>query len=478
MFIPDSTSFINNPRYLENLLTTYRTKFKSHNQSVIISLSYVINTVDTLSGLNFLANREKSCSLSDTIYFYWENKVNNEEILGYGATEHFSINSSHRFSSSKACIKDCLSKIIKIKEKKEINSFPRIFSSFTFSKNIDNSHYPFPPAFIFLPYIQLIKLDNSSILTFNISVEKKTDIKRTAFKILAIKKSISSLKTYQSKKGELNKIVRSNINSTKIQKFKNSVHLILRSIKENKFQKLVLADFLDLKNSVRFSIPHCLDNLRSHYPDCYVFAINNGKNHCFIGASPERLLSIKNSKLITDALAGSSPRGKNKYEDSNLAQKLLKSSKERYEHQIVIKSIFESLLGIGLNPKVLPLKILKLSNIQHLWTPIYSKLKPNIHPIDIVATLHPTPAVSGFPTAITCRKIEYYEQFIRGLYAAPLGWVDSNENSEFIVGIRSALISDNNARLYAGAGIVKESCSEQELAEIQLKFEGLLKTLS
>ena len=459
-------------------LTTYQTKFKSHNQSVIISLSYVINTIDTLSVLNFLANQEKSSSLSDVIYFYWENTVNNEEILGYGATEHFSINTSNRFSDSKVCIKDCLSKIIKIREKKEINSFPRIFSSFTFSKNIDNSHYPFPPAFIFLPYIQLTKLDNNSILTFNISVKKKTDIKRTTFKILAIKKSISFLKPYQSKKEEFNKIVRSHINSIKTQKFKNSVHLILRSIKENKFQKLVLADFLDLKNSQNFSIPRCLDNLRSYYPDCYVFAVNNGKNHCFVGASPERLLSVKNSKLITDALAGSSPRGKNKHEDFNLAQRLLKSSKERYEHQIVIKSIIESLLSIGLNPKVFPLKVLKLSNIQHLWTPIYSELKPNTHPIDIVAILHPTPAVSGFPKAITCRKIEYYEQFIRGLYAAPLGWIDSNENSEFIVGIRSALISDNKARLYAGAGIVKESCSKQEFEEIQLKFEGLLKTLS
>ncbi len=58
IFIPNSTSFINNPYYLENLLTTYQTKFKSYDQSVIISLSYVINTVDTLSVLNFLINKK------------------------------------------------------------------------------------------------------------------------------------------------------------------------------------------------------------------------------------------------------------------------------------------------------------------------------------------------------------------------------------------------------------------------------------
>ncbi|BDA39944.1 isochorismate synthase [Candidatus Atelocyanobacterium thalassae] len=478
IFIPNSTSFINNPCYLENLFETYQTKFKSHDQSVIISLSYVINAVDTLSVLNFLTNKNKSPSSSDTIYFYWENKVNNEEILGYGATQYFCIDSSDRFFRSKNFIKDCLIKIIRIKEKKEIKSTPRIFSSFTFFEKIDDPHYPFPPALAFLPYVQLIKFKNSSILTFNILIEKKTDIKQTVFNILATKKSILSLKAYQNKKRKSKDIDRLDINLAKIQKFKNSVNLILKSIKNNEFKKLVLADFLDLKNSVNFSIPNCLDNLRFHYPDCYVFAINNGKNHCFIGASPERLLSIKNQKLITDALAGSSSRDKDKYKDYYLSQKLLKSYKERYEHQVVIKYIVKSLLNIGLSPKVLPLKILKLSNIQHLWTPIYSKLELNIHPIDIVATLHPTPAVSGFPTAITCRKIEHYEQFIRGLYAAPLGWIDSNKNSEFIVGIRSALISHNNARVYAGAGIVKGSQSEQELAEIQLKFEGLLKALS
>ena len=118
IFIPNSTSFINNPYYLENLLTTYQTKFKSYDQSVIISLSYVINTVDNLSVLNFLINKKNTSSLLDTIYFYWENKVNNEEVLGYGATQYFDIDSSNRFSISKKFTKDCLAKIIKIKEKK------------------------------------------------------------------------------------------------------------------------------------------------------------------------------------------------------------------------------------------------------------------------------------------------------------------------------------------------------------------------
>jgi menaquinone-specific isochorismate synthase len=122
--------------------------------------------------------------------------------------------------------------------------------------------------------------------------------------------------------------------------------------------------------------------------------------------------------------------------------------------------------------------LLKLSNIQHLWTPIHAKLKPSIHPLEIVAQLHPTPAVAGVPTEIALAQIRHYETFDRSLYAAPLGWIDCQNNSEFIVGIRSALIKGDRARLYAGAGIVAGSDPEKELAEIQLKFQALLKALT
>ena len=63
------------------------------------------------------------------------------------------------------------------------------------------------------------------------------------------------------------------------------------------------------------------------------------------------------------------------------------------------------------------------------------------------------------------------------MYAAPLGWVDGEGNSEFIVGIRSALIDGDRARLYAGAGIVAGSDPEKEFAEVQLKLQALLKAL-
>lgn len=160
-----------------------------------------------------------------------------------------------------------------------------------------------------------------------------------------------------------------------------------------------------------------------------------------------------------------------------MANLLLKNRKEKREHQAVRDFIIERLRGIGLKPQQLPLQLLKLSNIQHLWTPIYAHLPADIEPLEIVALLHPTPAVAGVSTEIACEKIRYYEKSARSLYAAPLGWVDYEGNCEFIVGIRSALIDGDRAMLYAGAGIVSGSNPDKEFDEVQLKLQSLLKAL-
>ncbi|NET61638.1 MAG: isochorismate synthase [Symploca sp. SIO2E6] len=270
--------------------------------------------------------------------------------------------------------------------------------------------------------------------------------------------------------------------------FKSSVISALKSIQANQLSKIVLANAIDVVLPRQFKLVNSLDNLRQTYPDCYIFSTSNGKGQNFIGASPECLVSIQNRQLVTDAIAGSAPRGKTAAEDADLAHRLLCSEKERREHRFVLDFIIERLSELGLKPQMPPTnQLLQLSNIQHLWTPITAQLLTDIHPLEIVAQLHPTPAVAGVPTKMAQEQILALETFDRSLYAAPLGWVDYQGNCEFIVGIRSALIasaqslSDSSstcrARLYAGAGIVAGSDPHKELAEIQLKFQALLRAL-
>lgn len=92
--------------------------------------------------------------------------------------------------------------------------------------------------------------------------------------------------------------------------------------------------------------------------------------------------------------------------------------------------------------------------------------------------LHPTPAVGGSPRAPAVAAIGRLEQFDRGLYAGPVGWIDHRGGGEFFVGLRSALIDGHTATAYAGAGIVAGSEPEKEFAETELKFQALIEALT
>jgi isochorismate synthase EntC len=56
--------------------------------------------------------------------------------------------------------------------------------------------------------------------------------------------------------------------------------------------------------------------------------------------------------------------------------------------------------------------------------------------------------------------------------------MDATDDGEFCVGLRSALLRDRTAHLYAGNGIVAGSDPAAELAETELKFGALLPLLA
>jgi menaquinone-specific isochorismate synthase len=292
-----------------------------------------------------------------------------------------------------------------------------------------------------------------------------------------LSQEIKLIINHQSQINQAKKITQQKINEAKDNYFISGVTSALNLIKEEKINKIVIAHAFDYNLPEKFNLIESLNHLRQKHPDCYIFSLSNGKGDYFIGASPERLLSIENQQLVTDALAGSAPRGKNKIEDLKIAKRLINSDKEIREHQAVSEFILQRLCQLGLKPEQGILSVKQLANIQHLWTPILAELPANLNPLEIVSQLHPTPAVAGVPIDLACEQIQTYEPFERGLYAAPLGWIDYQGNSKFIVGIRSALISGNQARLYAGAGIVKGSDPKKEFAEVRLKLQSLLSCL-
>ena len=221
-----------------------------------------------------------------------------------------------------------------------------------------------------------------------------------------------------------------------------------------------------------------LEKLTQTEDKTFDFCFAPHPDYAFIGRSPERLIELKSDQIRTEALAGTRPRGRSIEEDQQLENDLFQSTKERMEHQIVVEAICQSLLPYvsSIDKRSEP-TILKLSQVQHLHTPIQAKLKPNIPLSEVIDALHPTPAVCGTPRAKAMDIIRQTEDFKRGWYAGLVGWVEG-EAAEFAVGIRSALYTKNQIYFWAGAGIVAQSDPIAEWDEIEAKGKQFLDLVS
>jgi menaquinone-specific isochorismate synthase len=255
-------------------------------------------------------------------------------------------------------------------------------------------------------------------------------------------------------------------------------------IRLGKLDKVVLARALEVTARQNYDPIEILDRLRQTYPECIAFLVDFGAGTAFLGATPEMLLKFQTHDrgllLSSKAVAGSIARNSSSEVDAQLGDRLLDSQKDRSEHEIVVESICDCLQKVGakLHP-IKPPKLLKLSNVQHLYTPILAELANTnwLAAFDVLAQLHPTAAVGGAPKATALHLMQEWEVCDRGWYAAPIGWVNSNGEGAFAVGIRSGYFSDNKAIIYAGAGIVSDSQLDAEFDETAIKFEALLQAL-
>lgn len=257
----------------------------------------------------------------------------------------------------------------------------------------------------------------------------------------------------------------------------SAVRAVVEAIRAGEMEKAVLARAVQVTAPGGFALEPALRYLEEHYPDCYIFAIAQG-DQCFLGATPERLVRLQDGQVEVACLAGSIARGRTPEEDGRLGDELLSSAKNRHEHQIVLDAILEGLAPLCATVDAAPAPtLLKFANVQHLYTPVRARLRNGATVLELAASLHPTPAIGGHPTERALAFISRLEAAGRGWYAGPVGWVDGRGQGEFAVALRSALVSGEDAWLYAGCGIMADSDPESEFDESCLKLRPMLSAL-
>lgn len=446
---------------------------KDHAQ--LISISVESELLDPLAVL-------ESIYESTEPHFYVERPLEGVALAGAEVAVRYEPGGEQRFQGANAFIDSTLENAIAIGDESLPFFGPHFFCGFTFFDEVAEDE-PFSAASVFVPSWQVSVKDGRCVATANALVSVDSDTKSIASRIWNANTKFKSFdypsaesKVEERDRGEWR--VKTTNEDGGTEGFGQAVSAALDEISSGAFDKIVLARAQDLRANQAFHPLEILNALRDRFPDCYSFSFANGNGQSFIGASPERLVQVEGGTISTDALAGSAPRGASAAEDARFGSSLLRSEKDRREQKVVLDSMIRRLAGLGVEASTSDYpKLKRLSNVQHLYNEIKGAVPEGVRLLDFVESLHPSPAVGGSPREAACKRIPDLERFDRGLYAGPIGWVNSRAEGEFFVSIRSALVDGDLARLYAGVGIVDGSVPENEIQETDLKFKALLENL-
>lgn len=266
-------------------------------------------------------------------------------------------------------------------------------------------------------------------------------------------------------------------NCPDIEDWEEIIEASLRAIDDGHLEKVVLArraiyDFSRVVNPLAL-----LCRLQQATPNCFHFFFQPALNNAFLGATPERLFRREGKVISSEAVAGTRPRSLNASYDAQLGSDLLQSEKDQREHAFVRRSIHDTLgpLCTSLNVDACASEM-KLANGRHLVSAVKGTLRSNVTTLQLLAGLHPTPAVGGVPRETAEDAISRLEPFDRGWYAGPIGWIGV-DSAEFAVALRCGLVQENRLSLYSGAGIVAGSVPSSEWAEVEHKIMDFVNVL-
>ncbi|AYL57605.1 isochorismate synthase MenF [Citrobacter freundii] len=251
----------------------------------------------------------------------------------------------------------------------------------------------------------------------------------------------------------------------------NLIKLATQTINREELDKVVLARATDLQFSQSVNAAAVMASSRRLNLNCYHFFMAFSADSAFLGSSPERLYRRRDTALRTEALAGTVANHPEDHRAWQLGEWLMKDDKNQRENMLVVEDICQRLQGCTQTLDVLPPQVLRLRKVQHLRRCIWTELNQADDTLCLMQ-LQPTAAVAGIPRELAREFIQQNEPFEREWYAGSAGYL-SRRQSEFCVSLRSAKISANVVRLYAGAGIVRGSDPEQEWQEIDNKAAGL-----
>lgn len=459
---------------LQSFLHSSAEKIAESKKDWLLSFTFPVEQLDPLYLLGILHEQGQS-------RFYWEKKDSALTVTGCNSILSLQNEGEKRFAAMRDKIAGWQASTLEYSETGSPLSGLHFFGGFSFFEEVKTDPWiSFGSAHLFVPQWCFIHSGEEHLMILTLRAAPGTSesclYNLLEEQILRISEKLEDADWTDT--GEHPLHYKKIVNPNDREHWHETILDATDRIRNRQFKKIVLARKMEVEAERPFRLITALQWLRTTYPNCFCFLFQPENGSAFVGCSPERLASFQSRFVLTEALAGSISRGATAEEDGKYEKKLQTSEKDQEEHRYVVEAIEKRLHHLTSQIDYPPEPgIRKFENVQHLYTPVTAWIDGEIDIMTLLGALHPTPAVGGFPYEKTKQLIRDMEPFERGWYAAPVGWCNSRGRGEFAVAIRSGLINENKAELYAGCGIVEQSNPDAEWDETNLKFMPMLSAL-
>lgn len=258
--------------------------------------------------------------------------------------------------------------------------------------------------------------------------------------------------------------------------YAHAVASAVEEIRHSDLEKVVLARRVVGRTTQPIDPAVVISRLHEREPACTLYAMSGLRDDRFVGASPELMISSIDGSVTAHPLAGTVALH-DESDSRDYATWLLGSGKNLFEHRVVVDDIVRRLetrcddVRAESSPSIVTLR-----SVAHLGTWIVGKVNDErpVSAVELLALLHPTPAVGGLPAEHAVRVIERLEPEDRGLYAGAVGWIDEMGSGEWWIAIRGVMVAGDEFTAWAGAGIVADSDPIAEREETRDKLASIL----
>lgn len=206
------------------------------------------------------------------------------------------------------------------------------------------------------------------------------------------------------------------------------------------------------------------------------------KDNFILGASPERFLAKRGSKLVSQPIKGTVKR-ETELQADELAKQELRNHPKELQENVMIVDLVRNDLTKSAKPGTVKTEdlfgIYSFRHVHQMISTVVCELQDELSAIQAVKNTFPMGSMTGAPKISAMQLMEQYERSRRGVYSGAVGYFSTDDDFDFNVVIRSLLYNAANGYLsfHAGSAITYHADPEKEYEECLLKAKAVLEVL-